>query len=663
MSHFIAPKPPYLGAAYYPEDWPLEQIDYDIALMKEVGMNTMRIAEFAWSCMEPQEGQYDFDWLHLAVEKLGVAGIATIMGTPTATPPAWLVERYPETLFIRPDGSPTTHGMRRHHCPNNQIYRDFCSRIVTKMAEEFGNDERVIGWQIDNEIFSPTGPLNSCACPVCIRGFQDFMRERFGTIEKLNQAWCTNLWSQTYQSFGQLQFPRRDVWSHPSILTAWREFADKSYRDFAEDQADILHEKTSQPIGTDMMMILGLDHYATNRKMDIVQYNHYHFGENLWESLFWFDYLRPIKDRPFWNTETSSSWAGSVVAGDSADPGFCRCNSWLPIALGGEANLYWLWRTHWAGQELMCGSILTTSGRPMYVFDEVHEISEGFKAAGDFLNGTKPDDSGLAIHFSNLAHLMYVDQPIVAGFDYQSKFTANIYKPLMQSQFRMDVINPSVDLAKYKMVITPFLAALDEGGLRERIGEWVENGGTWIVGPMSDIRTLDCTKFTDSPYGSLEDMAGIYNRREMPGQTKEFAMQWQDGTRSHGSLWFDGFELKGAKSLAVYIDGPCKGFCAVSEMKLGKGKIVVLGTLLTSQDFVKLITFLGAEVGVTPVAEVSENLLVAPRSGEAGKGMVVVEHSNRPATLTLTSPAKDILTGNTVSGKIELPPYGVMVLV
>ncbi len=144
--------PPYLGAAYYPEDWPLEQIDDDVALMRDAGMTVMRVGEFAWARMEPEEGRYDFDWLHRVVDKLAGAGIATILGTPSATPPIWLTERYPEVLQVRDvaGGVAAQHGGRCHFCPNSPVYRDHCARIVERMASEFGRDPRVIGWQIDN---------------------------------------------------------------------------------------------------------------------------------------------------------------------------------------------------------------------------------------------------------------------------------------------------------------------------------------------------------------------------------------------------------------------------------------------------------------------------------------------------------------------------------
>ena len=654
--------PPYLGAAYYPEDWPPEQIDEDIALMKQAGMNVMRVGEFAWSRMEPKEGVFDSHWLHLVVDKLAKAGIATIMCTPTCTPPVWLVEKYPESLFVDPNGNRATHGGRRHTCPNSPVYRSHCARIVTKMAQEFGHDERVIGWQIDNEVFAHGG-ARSCCCPVCVSKFQESMRERFGTIQALNDAWCTNLWSQTYQSFDQLPVPRPDVWHHPSLLTAWDEFHSRSYIDFVEHQADILHELADQPVGTDMMMVLGIDHYAMNRKLDVVQYNHYHFRENLWQAAFWFDYIRPIKPRPFWNTETSTNWSGSTTASCYSDPGFCRANSWMPIALGGEANLYWLWRAHWAGQELMHGSVIQSCGRPMHIFGEVREISDGFKAAAEFINGTKPARTGLAVHFAHMSHVTFKNQPQANGFNYLNGFLESIYKPLIGAQYRPDVIDPSVELSPYRLILSPFLTVLDDSGLRERIKSWIEAGGTWIVGPLSDTRTIEGAKFTHAPYGSLEEWGGVYCKYQIPGEPREFGIKWSDGSESKGSLLFDCLEPRDCEPIATYTEGPGEGMAAVTMRKMGHGRIIVLGTLPNSADLIRMIGPIAGEAGVAPVADASENLLVVPRTGEAGEGLMLVEFDNRPARIRLARNATDLLTGEALSEETEIPPYGVKVLI
>ncbi len=651
--------PPYLGAAYYPEDWPMEKMDEHIALMKEAGINVMRVGEFAWSSMEPREGEYDLGWLHTVIDKLAMAEIAAIMCTPTCTPPAWLTQRYPEVLFVDHHGVAQSHGARRHACPNNPVYREHCTRIVTRLAEEFGSEESIIGWQIDNEVY--TNLSRSCFCPVCVGKFREFMRERYGTIENLNEAWCNSLWSMTYDSFDQLPIARPDVWHHPALLMAWDEFMSRSYIDFTKHQAEVLHKLTKHPIGTDMMMVGGVDHYEINRHLDIVEFNHYHNRDSFWESAFWFDLNRPIKDIPFWNTETATSWNGSVSAHSYNEPGFCRANSWFPIALGAEANMFWLWQTHRAGQELMHGAVIDASGRPLHIFGEVQQTAREFKAAAGFINGTRPVRTGLAIHWSNLAYIVFKNQPM-AAVNYYAEMSRNIYKPLIQAQFRPDVIDASVDLAPYKLIFSPLLPALDQHALRERLDAWITSGGTWIAGPLTDVRTTDGARFTHAPYGCLEDWAGIYCKHQIPGEVPTFKMNWEDGTQSQGSLWYDGLELRGAEALATYADGPLAGLAAVTRSALGRGQIITLGTLPRPAELLNLLKTIGADVGILPVAEASENVMFAPREGDAGAGAVVLEYECRPGTITLPREATDILIGEKRSGTVEVPAYGVMVL-
>ena len=394
-------KPPYLGAAYYPEAWPPEQVDEDIRLMLKAGLNVMRVAEFAWSSMEPEEGRLELGWLCRVVEKLGQAGIATMMCTPSCTPPAWLTQKYPEVLVVDHEGRAAQHGYRRHVCPNNPVYRRLCARIAHKLSETFGRDERVIGWQIDNEVY--LWDEWGCYCPLCRDLFRKRLRREFETVDALNVAWGTNIWSQTYQSFSQIDPPRPGFCHHPSLSAAWILFQNESIVDYVAHQAAILHENASQPVGTDMMPFVGVSYEQMHRHLDIVQYNHYDTMDDLWRQVFWMDYVRPFKEAPFWNTETSTCWNGGTVSNAFRDAGFCRANSWLPIALGGEANLYWLWRSHRSGQELMHGSVVSSSGRPLHIIEEVREVSEGLKGAAHFISGTRPSAPGLAVHFSTLA--------------------------------------------------------------------------------------------------------------------------------------------------------------------------------------------------------------------------------------------------------------------
>lgn len=654
-------KPPYLGAAYYPEDWPLEQVDGDIRLMLDAGMNVMRMGEFAWRRMQPSEGVYDFSWLHHVVDRLGSAGIAAILGTPTATPPIWLTERYPEVLAMHDtaDGIRAQHGGRRHVCPNNPTYRELCAGIVARMGKEFGRDPNVIGWQIDNEVY-PHPSRRGCRCPVCVDCFHRWLRERYGTIEKLNQTWGMDIFSLAFQSFDQIPYPRADTWHHPSLLTAWMSFQADSYIDFIHSQADVLHQYTDAPIGTDMMPTNGISHYDMTRTLDVAQFNHYNSAANLWEATFWMDYLRPLKDRPFWNTETSTCWNGSTAANGYREAGFCRANSWIPIALGGEANLYWLWRAHWSGHEVMHGSVISSAGRPLHIFNEVKEVAAGFKLACEFITGTKPVVD-VALHFSELAWWMYEFQPMVNGFSYGRQIIEGVYKPLHDSHVMVDVIDPNAALDRYSVVLSPMLPALDEAGLRARILPWVRAGGIWVVGPLSDVRTVDATKYWSSLFGSLEEWTNTYCLYEIPADPHEFTMRWSDGRESSGAIWYSAFELRStdAEALATYTDGPLEGLTAVSRTRVGRGQIILLGTLPRPEDLRTLLL----DIGIDAVPGVTSNLLTVPRKGDAGSGMIVVELENKPAMVTLDHPMRDLISGMRYEGIVDLEPYSVLVLI
>ena len=238
------------------------------------------------------------------------------------------------------------------HCSNNPDYKAYSARIVEKMAQEFASDPFVIGWQIDNEIYTHD---KGCFCKHCISKFHDALRQKYGSIKALNDAWNLNLFSQAYDSFDEIPAPR-DAWHNPHLLQEWYNVQNDSHVEFVHIQADILHKYTNVLIGTDTMPVNGMDYRKLNSKLDVVQFNHYNEPDNLYKVMLWFDYLRTMRPHPFWNTETSTCWNGSVSITQSIKPdGFCRVNSYLPLAMGGEANMYWIWRTHWAGHELMHG--------------------------------------------------------------------------------------------------------------------------------------------------------------------------------------------------------------------------------------------------------------------------------------------------------------------
>ena len=315
--------PPYLGSAYYPEDWDEAQQDYDIEMMKKAGMNCARIAEFDWYGMEPSDGVFTFEKLHRVVDKLGQNGIAVILGTPTATPPVWFFKAHPEACRETVNGRKAVHGGRRHYCSNNPDYIRCSLRIAEKMAIEFKDDPSVIGWQIDNEIYTHD---EGCFCEHCVKEFHAYLKEQYGTIEELNERWNLHVFSQAYESFDDIPAPR-DAWHNPHLKQAWKIFQGISHVKFVHAQADILHKYVKVPVGTDTMPVYGIDYRKLNEKLDIVQFNHYNTKENHYRCFLWMDYLRTLLPHPFWNTETEASWNGSAEIGMSLpEEGFIRLN-------------------------------------------------------------------------------------------------------------------------------------------------------------------------------------------------------------------------------------------------------------------------------------------------------------------------------------------------
>lgn len=656
---FTMPKPPYLGAAYYPEDWPESEIDRDIEKLHAFGITCVRIGEFAWHRMEPKPGEYDFSFFRRVVDKMKQANIAVVMGTPTATPPRWFTRDWPDALRLDPDGRRVDHGGRRHCCSNNPHYNEASMRIVEEMAKEFASDENIIGWQIDNEIYTGNA---GCFCPECVNRFRAALKKRYGTIDNLNNAWNLNLFSQWYDSFEEIPAPR-NAWHNPHLKMEWQTFQNDSHIGFVHRQAEILHRYVKVPVGTDTMPVNGMDYRRLTEKLDIAQFNHYNTPENLHFCAFWHDYMRTFLNRPFWNTETATCWNGSTTITQSVKPdGFCRANSWLPIALGGEANMYWLWRTHWAGHELMHGAVLDASGRPMHTAGEVKQIAADYEKAADFINGTRVK-SEVAMHFTARNWRIMDTQHVVKSLNYMDTLNDSFYKPLIDCGVRPDVIDAKQPLDAYKLIVSPLMMTIQEGDLPARIMQWVKDGGTWIAGPLTDVRNEIGARFKDRPLGILEELTGAHWDYSVPDIDGHMSAHWQDGSAFGSRLWYELYDEKSADVLAR-VTAPHSALDekpVLLRFSVGKGRVYILGTIPAHDDMQRLIRIAAGDAGVA-LNEPEGSVLGTPRQGNGMSGLILLEYAGAPAAYTLPSPMTDILTGEKLEGRIELKPYDVKVL-
>ena len=657
----FAIKPPYLGVAYYPEDWDISEIDKDIEKMLDIGINVARIGEFAWRKMEPRDGEFDFSWLHFVVDKLKNAGLAIVMGTPTAVPPIWLTTKYPDMLVEYKNGRVMQHSGRRHACSNHPEYLKYSARIVEKMAQEFGSEEAIIGWQIDNEIYLHNN--EGCFCENCAKKYHEHLKNKFGTVEEMNKRLNLNLFSQAYDSFDEVPLPR-DTWVNPHLKQEFLISSGQAHIDFVGMQAAILKKYTKAPIGTDQMPINGMNYRNLHEPLDVIQFNHYNTPENLWECCLWFDYLRTMKDRPFWNTETATCFSGSAGTFGSIKPdGFCYANSWLPLALGGEATMYWLWRTHWAGHELVHGSVLDSSGRPMYSTEEVKCVAKDFKKCADFVNNTKVN-TNIAMHYSSLCYNMFETQQVVGDFHYDTYLKEHFYKPLINAGVRPDVIDEEADLTKYDVLFSPLMITLDQGRLRERIEKWVKDGGIWVTGPLTDIRTKDGTRFTDRLHGMLEDLTPAVFKYWFPDKEKRISSKWNDGEEFGGNMYYEIFEPNKDADIVNAVSGHKEviGGAVLQCFPVGKGFVYVLGTLPDTKDMNKLITAVCEKANIPCNTTTGDSILVSPRKGAETEGVIVMDVIGNGGIYHNKTRYKDIISEKIFDNDITITPYQVMVL-
>jgi len=633
--------PPYVGVAYYPEVADGEMAR-DIRQMQSIGVNLVRMGEFAWSRMEPAEGTYDFEWLHRAVEGFTKAGIAVVLCTPTATPPVWLSAKHPDILRVSAAGLTIGHGGRRQYCPNSLRYQKYSVGIAQRLADGFADSPAVIAWQVDNEFWE------ECFCPQCEKSFRSWLKARFGTIAELNRAWLTVLWSQEYQSFDQVPLPnpqRVGAGHHPSLRAAYRHFMSDSYVAFCSAQARVLRSGTGRPVTTNAHnpVYQRIDYERLFADLDLVCTDSYAGPDNLARYAFETDWMRPFGKR-FWLAETASTQPGGTAVGDGGSfvfaPGSLRAKMWLTYALGAEAVSFWLWRAHWAGQELEHGSVLYPWGDECANTGEIREVARELAEHGEWMRATRPKPAVVAMHYGVPVQWQFEASAIAAGFNYDVSITA-FHRLLAESGVSRDVIMAGAEVDQYQVVFSPYLPAIDKD-LMKRMRRFVEQGGTWVLGPLSACRTTENTAHRDACYGAeFEKWLGIHVRhRHTPGGVTNLEA---DGKIKGCRLWCDAYELRktDCRVLAAYAGGPLDGFAAVVECPISNGRVVLIGTQPDDSWLEELIGHL------VPGAKSDPGVMVCERLTADGRpsGAIIVNTRREPAAYGDSPSARSMLEG------------------
>ncbi len=511
--------PMRLGVCYYPEHWPEAWWADDAQRMAQMGLSLVRIGEFAWSRIEPEPGRFDWDWLDRAVETLTGAGLGIIMGTPTATPPKWLVDIMPDMIAVDAGGNPRKFGSRRHYCFSHPGYREQSARITRALAERYGNHRAIVAWQTDNEYGCHDTAVSYSES--ARQGFRRWLAARYSSIAALNSAWGNIFWSQDYRSFDEVDLPNLTVTEpNPAHVLAFRRFASDEVVTYNRIQVDIL--KALSPgrdiIHNFMGFFTQFDHHDVSADLNIASWDSYPLGflEQFWFSeaeklcyahqghpdiaAFHHDLYRGCAKGRWAVMEQQPGPVNWARYNPAPLPGMVRLWTLEAMAHGAEFVSYFRWRQVPFAQEQIHAGLL----RP----DRTDDVGAGeARAAASDIERLGPvgaPPKSVALIFSYEADWITDTQPQGKGFS-ALRLAFEYYTSLRKLGLDVDIVAPDASLEGYRMVVIPCLPVVRDD-LAARLMTFP---GPVLIGARTGSKTAEFAIPEGLPPGPLQDWLGI----------------------------------------------------------------------------------------------------------------------------------------------------------
>jgi beta-galactosidase len=491
-----------LGVCYYPEHWPETQWAEDAARMAKVGLTWVRIGEFAWSRMEPEPGRLDWEWLDRAIAVLGGQGLKVVLGTPTATPPRWMLDKHPDMLAVDAEGRPRGFGSRRHYCFSHRGYRQECARIVGVMAERYGQNPHVAAWQTDNEYGCHDTTLSYS--PAARDAFRDWCARRYQSPQALNRAWGNVFWSMEYAGFEEIELPNLTVTEpNPSHVMAYRRFASDEVAGFNRLQTEIIRRYSPCPIAHNYMgRITDFDHFDTGADLDIASWDSYPLGflsDRLEVSAnhkrhfarqgdpdfqaFHHDLYRAVGRGRWWIMEQQPGPVNWAPFNPDPLPGMARLWAWEAFAHGAEAVCYFRWRQAPFAQEQMHAGLLRSDSVAAPAYDQAAQVANELAAMPEVDAGS----ANVALVFDYASAWAWATQPQGRDFDY-FRLVFHFYQGLRRLGLNVDILPlDAVDLRAYKLVLAPGVATLSA----ELLAALAAFQGIALIGPRTNAKNAE----------------------------------------------------------------------------------------------------------------------------------------------------------------------------
>ncbi len=643
----------YLGTAYYPEHWPQDRWATDVALMRAAGLEVVRVAELAWAVLEPQPATWCFDWLDEFLAIAARHGLSVILGTPTEAPPSWLWHQYPDVVATDEWGRP--HGGRGRYCYNNRRLQEHINALVSAMAERYGHDPRVIGWQIDNELRA-----TRCFCQQCQRDFRGWLKARYGSLDTLNEAWGTVFWSQRYARWEDVDLPTgAQLTTTTSQILDHLRFASESAVRHLERQASIIRQHSREQFVThnSMGVYPWLDLHALARSLDFIGWDSYPaVDSDNFDTVLAHDLMRSVKSgTPFWMLEQKNGYFNGSAYNLAIEPGLVRLWAYQDIARGANGILFYRWRSNRFNVEQNPNGILRHDGEPRRAYQEIAQLSRELSRFGDQLAMTRVEAQAAIIWsydqvWAESAHPQY---PAIRYADEVAAY----HRALTQLGFTADVVSPMADLSQYRWVVAPMLSLVNPDMLA-RLADFVSAGGHLVLSVRSGIKSWSNVVFDVTWPEPLGTMVGVRVAEfDAPPPGVENGIIYDHQRYAVGG-WLEILEPLTAEVLATYDGKFYKGAAAVTRNQYGNGWVTYVG--VRHQD--DLLRAVFAEVTETAGLELPPRVFYTTREGKAGRFAFYLNFQPVATAVKVRYPGRDLLTRQWVQGQDTVGAWDLLLI-
>jgi beta-galactosidase len=673
----ITPKFPRIlhGGDYNPEQWAeVPGIwEEDRRLMKLAHLNCATIGVFSWASLEPEEGVFTFDWLDEVIDGLWKNGIRFILATPSGGKPNWLGLKYEDVRKRDPQGLREPQHSRHNHCWTSLIYREKVRIINTQLAERYGKHPGLLMWHISNEL------SGRCYCSLCFAAFHDWLRQRYGTVEKMNAAWWAKFWSHTYTSFEQVTFIDETV---HGLDLAWKRFTTDQIVSFVKDEAEPLRRLSPNvPITTNCMGTYpGFDQWKLAEVLDVVSWDSYPNWHAASEgdialaanTAFTHDLYRSFQGgKPFVLMECTPSQVNWTSVSPLKRPGMHRLASLQAVAHGADAVCYFQFRKSRGSTEKYHGAVVDHAGHEnTRVFREVAQLGADLKKLDAIVGATASAEVAVLFDWDNQWAIPQGRMMRNIDKDYVETLVAH-YQPFWQRGVGVDVIESVQDFGKYKLIVAPMLHML-RPGVAERIAEFVSAGGVFVATYLSGWVNEEDLCFLGGFPGPLREVLGIWVEETdaLPDSRRQTVLPVPANPMRLPSIsearhFCDIMHLEGAEALATYGEEFYAGSPAVTVNRFGQGRAYYVSSRNDAAFHEAMASSLIEDLKLRRAVSsgLPAGVSAQVRIKDGDEFLFLLNFTPTPQTIPL-GPGKvhNVLEAADVENQVTLPSYGAAVL-